>query len=89
MLQIAGGSGGFVGRSGGVPGGNEEKVSRIASGSALGPRERAVARDLSTLLSQNASGTPRSTCQLAQILCGRPDFDDPPDTCPHQDHRTP
>ena len=36
VLQIAGGSGGFVGRSGGVPGGNEEKSlgSRAAARSA-------------------------------------------------------
>ena len=54
-----------------------------ARASVLGRPEAAVACILSTLVSQNAGGTPVYTSRLPQILCGKPDLEGGPDTVLH------
>ena len=55
-----------------------KECARNASASVLGRPEAAVACILSTLVSQNTSGTPVYTSQLAQTLCGKPDSEGGP-----------
>ena len=51
-----------------------KECAQNGSASVLGRPEAAVACILSTLVSQNPSGTPVYTSQLAQFLCGKPDL---------------